>query len=338
MYPLSAAILIIGFGLAYFGVEYFRRFSIARRWLDFPNERSSHITPTPRGAGIVIVIVCLVGYVLFSVFGQLTFSWGYFLGALLIAGVSWVDDLHSLSFITRLTIQFVAAILLLLNGNLDTKDLIEPFSFIGSLFLVIWIVWMVNAYNFMDGIDGIAGLQGIVAAGSWAFLTFNSEVGLYYYTLILFAAVSAFLVHNWSPARVFMGDVGSAFLGFTFAAFPFMVSTHVRFSALWLPVVAALILWPFVFDTVLTLLRRIIKRDRFWKAHREHLYQKMVKKGYSHSSVSFLYGAFALATSASAIGLLSGFTSFLPLVIVLVAVSFAFAIFVFRISHSVQSS
>jgi len=336
MYLLSAVIVVIGFGLTYFGIEYFRRFSIAKRWLDFPNERSSHVTPTPRGAGIVIVIVCLVGYVVLSVFGQLTFSWGYFLGALLVAGVSWLDDLHSLSFVTRLTIQFVAATLLLLNGILNTKDLIGPYPFIGSIFFVIWIVWIVNAYNFMDGIDGIAGTQAVVAAVSWAVLTFDS--GLYYYSLILFTTVSAFLVHNWSPARVFMGDVGSAFLGFTFGSFPFMVGRSTQFNVLWLSVIASLILWPFVFDTVLTLLRRIVKRERFWEAHREHIYQKMVKNGYSHSSVSFLYGAFALVTSASAIGLLSGFTSFLPLVIVLVAVSFAFAIFVFRISHSVQSS
>ena len=335
MFSVSAIIVIIGFALTYLGIEYFRRCSIARRWLDFPNERSSHITPTPRGAGIVIVIVCLVGYVVFSVFGQLTFSWGYFLGALLIAGVSWLDDLHSLSFVTRLPIQFVAATLLLLSGILNTKDLIEPYPFISSIFFVIWIVWIVNAYNFMDGIDGIAGTQAVVAAVSWAVLTFDS--GLYYYSLILFTTVSAFLLHNWSPARVFMGDVGSAFLGFTFGSFPFMLGRRTQFNVLWLSVIASLILWPFVFDTVLTLLRRIVKRERFWEAHREHIYQKMVKNGYSHSSVSFLYGAFAVATSAAGIGLFNGFANFLLLSIMLVAVSCVFAIFVFRISHSADS-
>src|SRR5262249_43741718 len=155
--------------------------------------------------------------------------------------------------------------------------------------------WVINAYNFMDGIDGIAGVQAVVAASSWVIIASQSGAGVFFFLfLILFGSSFGFLFHNWSPARIFMGDVGSAFLGFTFAAAPLLVSRESTFQASLLPISGVLILWPFLFDTVLTMVRRFIRRERIWIAHRDHLYQSLIIAGYKHSRVSIVYGFLAI--------------------------------------------
>ena len=330
---------VLGFGLTYFGVHYFRLYSIAKNWLDVPNERSSHTSPTPRGGGIVIVAICLMGYTLLALFGELDFVWGYFIGALLIAIVSWLDDLYSLSFVWRLCIQLLSASLLIYSIAPSLNDSFATSIYSGGAIAIsiIGIVWIVNAYNFMDGIDGIAGLQAGVAAASWALLTWSFAVGLSIYSMLVFAAAIGFLFHNWSPARVFMGDVGSAFLGFTFASLPFLSLNFYRSDTHLLPIFAILTLWPFIFDTAFTLITRILKRQRIWQAHREHLYQRLVKQGYSHLSTASLYGTFAFITSAAAFSLISGLTGPMAVSVTLVAVSIGFALFVLstsRVAHS----
>jgi len=287
---IFAAVLCVSF----IGVGFYRRWSVKQNLLDIPNERSSHNKPTPHGAGIVIVIICLLTYVPISLLVVGTFSWGYITGALLIALISFLDDLRPIRFLWRLLVHCIAAIVLISDtetwhgitmlGNLQLGNA-------GYVITFLWIVWMVNSYNFMDGIDGLAGLQGVIAGIGW--LCLGLLLGMpviYLFSGIIAAASLGFLVHNWTPSHIFMGDVGSAFLGFTFAALPLMARTSVTKSPDLLPIAAVLFVWFFLFDSVVTIVRRALRGEKIWIAHREHLFQRLVSSGFSHRSVTILYG------------------------------------------------
>lgn len=288
---------LLGFAalvLAYAGVGGLRRWAETRQVLDIPNERSSHTHPTPRGGGLVIVILSTVGLIL---------AWflnpaispvalvAYLVGAWLIAGVSWLDDLRSLPNRVRFAVHSLGAILALLAlgyWRVVSLPLIGPLDLgvLGLFITFIWIVGLTNAYNFMDGIDGIASGQAVVAGLGWALLGWNDNQPLVAVLGLLLATASlGFLGHNWPPARIFMGDVGSAFLGFTFAVLPVLAAQHNPRLAL----AGVLLVWPFVFDAAFTFLRRLRHRENVFAAHRSHLYQRLISAGYSHRFVSSLY-------------------------------------------------
>jgi UDP-N-acetylmuramyl pentapeptide phosphotransferase/UDP-N-acetylglucosamine-1-phosphate transferase len=173
------------------------------------------------------------------------------------------------------------------------------------------VIGLTNAYNFMDGIDGIAAGQALIAAVGWSLLAWATQsMTVFPFAVVLGGSALGFLVHNWSPASVFMGDVGSAFLGYTFAALPLLARSP-RTSAANdpLPLLALLFVWPFVFDSFFTFLRRLSRREHIFSPHRSHLYQRLVLAGYSHATTSLLY--LSLAGVGVAIGLawvLSGVT------------------------------
>ena len=291
------------FCVSYLGVGLYRRWSLHQKLLDIPNERSSHSEPIPHGAGLVIVIICLVIYVPMSILVSGTFSWGYFTGALLIALVSYLDDLRPIRFTWRLIVHCMAAVVLITDtetwhgitmlGNLQLGNF-------GYVITFLWIVWMVNSYNFMDGIDGLAGLQAVIAGVGWLILGIMLGMPvIYLFGGVIAAASLGFLLHNWNPAHIFMGDVGSAFLGFTFAALPLMARTSVTKSPDLLPIAAVLFVWFFLFDSVVTIVRRAIRGEKIWIAHREHLFQRLVSAGYTHRRVTVLYGVLASILSIS---------------------------------------
>lgn len=294
---IDIAIFVAVFCISYFAVAKYRKWTIKQNFLKIPNERSSHNEPTPHGAGIVIVVICLLTYVPISWMVTGTFSWGYISGAAMIALISFLDDIRSISFPVRLLVHCTAAVLLMADtetwhgitmlGNLK-------FGNWGYVITFFWIVWMVNSYNFMDGIDGIAGLQAVIAALGW--LCLGIILGMpviYLFCGVLAAASLGFLLHNWNPQHIFMGDVGSAFLGFTFAALPLMARESVTKSPDLLPIAAVLFVWFFLFDSVVTILRRLLRGEKIWIAHREHLFQRLVSAGFSHRSVTILYGVLA---------------------------------------------
>ncbi len=332
--PIDIAIFAAIFALSYISVALYRRWSVKQNFLKIPNERSSHAQPTPHGAGIVIVIICLISYVPISLFVNGSFSWGYISGASMIALISFLDDIRPISFPLRLLVHCAAATLLIADtetwhgitmlGNLKL-------GYWGYVITFLWIVWMVNSYNFMDGIDGIAGLQAVIAGIGWACLgVMMGMPAIYLFCGVLAAASLGFLVHNWTPAHIFMGDVGSAFLGFTFAALPLMARTSVNRSPDLLPIAAVLFVWFFLFDSLVTILRRLARGEKIWIAHREHLFQRLVSAGFSHRSVTILYGVLASLLSISV--LLSvqfrediGLAMF-PVVIVLTSVIIALCI------------
>ncbi len=218
--PLQAIFLGVTTALfAYLGVAGLRRWAERRQILDIPNERSSHSQPTPRGGGLVIVILSTAGLILAWLLNPAISPMAliaYFAGAWLIAGVSWLDDLRSLPNRVRFAVHSLGAILALLAfgywrvvsipliGSLDL-------GWLGLLVTFVWIAGLTNAYNFMDGIDGIAGGQAVVAGLGWAALGWSDQQPLVAAVGLLLAAASlGFLGHNWPPARIFMGGMSAA--------------------------------------------------------------------------------------------------------------------------------
>jgi UDP-N-acetylmuramyl pentapeptide phosphotransferase/UDP-N-acetylglucosamine-1-phosphate transferase len=301
---LTVLIPVVGFVLSYVGVIAICNLAERHKILDIPNERSSHSISSPRGGGLAIVLVTLGGlwlsFGLSSIIGFRALV-AYTIGAILIAGISWLDDLRSQPSWLRFTIHSTGALLAIYAfGPLPLGRLLgltDPVNFWLSLGITfLWIVGLTNAYNFMDGIDGIAGGQAVVAGVVLAVLGwFTSNVALQVLGSVVAASSLGFLLHNWSPARIFMGDVGSAFLGFTFAVVPLLVNAGLAGNekSLGRAIAVGLPLWPFIFDSLFTFVRRLSLGENVFSAHRSHLYQRLVILGYSHQSVSLLYIALA---------------------------------------------
>ena len=286
--------------MSFLAVMLFRKFAAGdTRLLDTPNERSSHTEPVTRGAGVAIVLSVL-GIYLFVSGSQANYS--YVFAVLAIAVVSFLDDLYSVPLLIRLMVHTGAASFLVFVSG-EYTGLTVPFSTVAltfegyaPLFTVIFIVWTINAFNFMDGIDGIAATQGIGGGLGWTLIGISSGIASYS-TLgaAILGVCAGFLFFNWQPARVFMGDVGSTFLGFTLGAVPIIGgSTTNRQTGL---TVAIILLWLFLFDTILTRTWQIIRLQPFWRPHREHIYQRLVQSGRAHYVVSLFYGLYSVAVA-----------------------------------------
>lgn len=291
---------LAGIVLSYTGVAGLRYWAERHDALDVPNERSSHRRPVPRGAGLAIVLVTLGGIVI-CWFRQpdwpVSALVAYVVGAGSIAGISWLDDLYSLSRRVRFAAHSLSALIVIVGlGYWHTVNI--PFlgqvtlGWVGVPLTFLWVTGLTNAYNFMDGIDGIAGGQAVVAGFLWALLGwFGGQRLVGELGLLLAASSLGFLGHNWPPARIFMGDVGSAFLGFTFAVLPVVAARHDPALAL----CGVLVFWAFTFDTTYTLIRRRCRGENILAAHRSHLYQRLLIAGYKHRFLSSLYIVLAIA-------------------------------------------
>ena len=264
-----------------------------RAILDHPNERSSHQRPTPKGGGIAVIGVVLVAWV---GAGQV-FNSGPFLAwvipalALMLAALSWIDDLRGLPPVVRLLAQIAAVTAVLMlrpDPNLFFHGLL-PFIFDSFTAGLLW-VWFINLFNFMDGIDGITGVETLVIGLGVALVGGGTAP---VFGIMLAGAALGFLKWNWHPARVFMGDVGSVPLGFLLGwlLLDFSASGHLA-AALILPAY-------YLADATTTLVRRALKGEKVWQAHRQHFYQQAVQGGRSHRTVS----ATVLAVGLVLIGL-----------------------------------
>lgn len=300
-----AAGAFAAFVVSYLAVATIQRIAHRRAWLDHPTDRGLHDRPMPRGGGVAIVIVTTIAAaILLALNGWLDRRWMIvFAAALAVAVVSWIDDLRSLPNTLRFGVHLAAAVAAITAfGCIDpiafAHDVLVPTGVLGCLLAVLWIAGLTNAYNFMDGSDGIAGQQAIVAGCGIAIVSIGIGANAVAIVALLLAAASAgFLIHNWSPARIFMGDVGSAFLGYLLAVLV-LASSRQDPKAL---LAGVLILWPFIFDTTLTFLRRLHKGENVFAAHRTHLYQRLVQCGYSHAKVALLYCGLSLLGCAAAI-------------------------------------
>jgi UDP-N-acetylmuramyl pentapeptide phosphotransferase/UDP-N-acetylglucosamine-1-phosphate transferase len=279
--------------LAYFLVYLIRRYAERRRILDHPNERSSHSLPTPRGGGLAMVVLALcAGAGVWAAGGaETSHVLVYLVCGLVIAYLGWRDDVSPLSARVRFAVQGLAAAVSIYGLGYFKTVTIPLFGelslgVVGLFITFLWIIGLTNAYNFMDGIDGIGGGVALAGGLGWMLLASNMHNDLVYWIAFAVAAGSlGFLGHNWHPAKIFMGDVASTFLGYTFAVLP-LLSADQGGDALML---GTLLMWTFIMDAGLTFIRRAINRENVFAAHRTHLYQRLVIGGYPQHMISTLY-------------------------------------------------
>jgi UDP-N-acetylmuramyl pentapeptide phosphotransferase/UDP-N-acetylglucosamine-1-phosphate transferase len=284
----ACSTVLAGAFLASLGLcELIRRFAARRALLDAPNDRSLHTTPTPRLGGVAIVIATLLALVFVP-----TSHTVWFLAAtttaLSIVGLT--DDVRPLGASVRFVLQVAIvsafvwfeapATFLILPG----WSLMMPRAIIIAL-CVVWSVGTLNIYNFMDGMDGLAGAEAIATSLVVALLFASVDApDLGVFSVLIAGATAGFLMHNFPPARIFMGDAGSTFLGLSLASLAVAGMSHGLALA-----VSALPLSPFLLDGTFTILRRALRREPIWRAHRSHLYQRAVQTGLEHRDVLLVY-------------------------------------------------
>jgi UDP-GlcNAc:undecaprenyl-phosphate GlcNAc-1-phosphate transferase len=268
------------------------------RIMDTPNERSAHRSPVPKSGGIAIVATFCIGIVaVYLISERAIIAHGYFFGfvfsSLLVAAISFYDDYTNRSYKIKLLAQILAAVTVLITGIvIDQMKL--PFvgavclGWMGYPLTLLWVIGLTNAFNFMDGLDGFAGGVGLIVSIFFCYISYTQGSTFIYiicYTLI--AGTLGFLVYNIHPAKIFMGDVGSAFLGFTFAVMAIIAFSfdHSHTSFFVMP----LLLFNFIYDTAFTFFRRLIRGENVLEAHRTHLYQLFDRLGYGNRRVCYFH-------------------------------------------------
>jgi UDP-N-acetylmuramyl pentapeptide phosphotransferase/UDP-N-acetylglucosamine-1-phosphate transferase len=273
-------ILILGFGSFIF-TYLIKLFALKNKIVSIPNERSLHSTPVPVGGGLAIVITWYIGISVLFFSGLIDRSL-YFalLSGVLLTIVSLIDDIIGLKASFRLFIQFLTAIaaFAFLGG---LRQIIIPgievkFIYVLYPLAIVGMVWFINLFNFMDGVDGFASTEAITISLVLYLLCGNTI------NLLLIACIAGFLFWNWPKAKIFMGDVGSTQLGFILIVLGIYFHNSFQFSILnWIMLSS-----PFWFDATLTLYRRWRNGEKLSEAHRKHIYQRMVRAGYSHLKVN----------------------------------------------------
>ena len=253
-----------------------RRYALARSVIDVPNARSSHTVPTPRGGGVAIVLTFLLAMVGLMPSGieQISTLLALGGGGALIAVIGFMDDHGHIAARWRLLGHFVAAAWMLgWLGGLPPLTMFGwtlDMGWLGGLLAAVYLVWLLNLYNFMDGIDGIASVEAITACLGAAWLYWLAGLGgTAVLPLLLAAAVAGFLYWNFPPAKIFMGDAGSGFIGIVLGGLS-LQAAWVSPPMFWCWLI---LLGVFIVDATYTLVRRLLRGDKVYEAHRSHAYQ-----------------------------------------------------------------
>lgn len=258
------------------------------RLLDLPNERSLHRIPVPRTGGLGILAGIVLGLGLLAAtlvnFGPSSWRAGMAgMATALVAMVSFLDDRGSLPVIVRLVTHFVSSLLLVVALFAPIEScLVTPLTLraaVGGAIAILLSVWMINLYNFMDGMDGFAGGMAVIGFGAFAVLGWMAGHAAFAgVSLVVMSAAGGFLLSNFPPARIFMGDTGSSTIGLLAAT---LISWSARDTIF--PVWAGILVFsPFIVDATVTLIRRALRRDKIWLAHKTHYYQRLVQLGWGH--------------------------------------------------------
>lgn len=286
---LTLALWILTAGASWAGTGAVRRWALHVGMIDHPNARSSHVQPTPRGGGVAFVACYLLALVALVPFGWMTARSAVLMASagLPVAVVGYLDDKSPLSARWRLMVHALGSgAVLAAMGRLPPLPVFGmqiDLGWLGTALGLIYLVWMTNLYNFMDGIDGIASIQAVtVTLGASACLAAAGQGGDALTVLLLGAAVAGFLVWNFPPARIFMGDAGSGFLGISLGAL-----------SLWTARAAPHLFWCwmilmgcFMVDATVTLVRRLCRGESPAQAHRTHAYQHAARRLKAHRPVS----------------------------------------------------
>jgi Fuc2NAc and GlcNAc transferase len=290
-------LLALVVGVSFLGTGALRKYALARSLIDIPNARSSHSVPTPRGGGVAIVVSFLIALPVLAWTDAV--AWPMAL-ALLGAGgwiaiVGFLDDHGHIAARWRLLAHFGGAIwaLFWIGGMAPINLFGHEFSlgWFGYVIAAFYLVWMLNLYNFMDGIDGLASVEAICACvGACLVYWIAGHSSLAIAPLVLAMAVLGFLVWNFPPAKIFMGDAGSGFLGIILAVMSLYAAwTNPLFLWAWL-----ILLGVFIVDATFTLIRRLLRGDKVYEAHRSHGYQYASRKYGSHRAVTLAIAAINL--------------------------------------------
>jgi Fuc2NAc and GlcNAc transferase len=285
------SLLAATFGVSLIVVGWVRRYALSNNILDLPNARSSHTCPMPRGGGLAIFLsfaaaafaLCVGDLLDLKTTMLLLFAGGS------IGMIGFLDDRWDLRARTRLAVHLAAAILVVATlGGLPDDQLARwgmGTFWVGSIFTVLVIVWGTNLFNFMDGIDGIAASEAIFFSVAGAWLNWaNGDLGMSVALLSVAAATLGFLAWNWPPARIFMGDVGSGFLGFIITALAVLASRRGGTPIEVWPILGGV----FVVDATTTLIRRILRGDAFMEPHNTHAFQHLARRLNSHKRVTLM--------------------------------------------------
>ena len=258
----------------------------ARLVLDMPNERSLHDRPIPRTGGLGLMLAAGVGWLLFA---------GGALGGLMLLGgvlaaVFLIDDVRGLPVVARVAVQFAAAVAFVAWHG--------PLPFWLAPLLVIGLVWSTNLYNFMDGSNGLAGGMAVIGFGAYAIAAHQAGgVDIALASVLVAAAAAGFLLWNFDPAHIFLGDAGSIPLGFLAAALG-VLGWQQGHWPFWFPV---LVFSTFIVDSGLTLAKRLVHRENAFQAHRSHYYQRLIRMGWTHRDTALMAYVLMAATAASAL-------------------------------------
>lgn len=275
-----------------------RRYAQARNLMDIPNQRSSHTLATPHGGGVAIVLTFqfMMGILAFHGYLSTSSFWLYLVAGSWIALIGLMDDIYHIPARWRLLFHFAGSSFAVywLNGMplLPIGSILLDPGWLGQVSAVIFLVWLLNLYNFMDGIDGIAGIEAVTVCvgGVVMYWLFGDSSSQWISPLILIAAILGFLFWNFPRARIFMGDTGSGYIGFIVGVFAIQAAWVVpEFVLSWIVLMGA-----FIVDATVTLVRRVIRGEKFYEAHRSHAYQYASRKYGSHVLVSLAFGVINL--------------------------------------------
>ena len=284
--PLTA------FAAALFAVWWLARGGLSTLVLDHPNPRSLHESPLPRTGGLGLHAGAQLALAIIAP-NLPAALWIAFIVLML---VSFWDDLRGIPAAARLAVHLAAC------GLFAAAVMPDEYGIVPAAAAAIAVAWMANLYNFMDGSDGLAGGMAVIGFsiyGAAAWLAGSAEFALVNFCIA--AAAAAFLVFNFHPARIFLGDAGAVPLGFLAAALG-LIGWLQRDWAWWFPV---LVFAPFITDASVTLIRRLLRREKVWQAHRDHYYQKLVRLGWGHRRTALAEYALMLASGLLALAALA---------------------------------
>lgn len=291
---LAISIVLTAFFVAMLSVGWLARSRAAQLALDEPNARSLHTIPVPRTGGVGLLLGVTAGWAWITPH----LPWLFWAALLLLIAVSLLDDLRGLSAAVRLATHLFAA-MLMASALPALHESLLLFAM-----AVLAIGWMCNIYNFMDGSDGLAGgmtVFGFLIYAVAAWLSGSVQFALL--NLVVAAAATGFLLHNFHPARIFLGDSGAVPLGFLAATFG-IIGWLQRDWAWWFPL---LVFSPFIVDASVTLARRLMSGARVWEAHRDHYYQRLVQMGLGHRGTALAeYALMAICGLAALLAITLG--------------------------------
>lgn len=291
-----------------------RRYALKKSLMDIPNDRSSHVQPTPRGGGLGFLLAFAIGLTSISFLRNSPVQSDAFLGLILfpLAAIGFLDDRYNLPSLVRYGVQLGVAVVAVVHYGIFPQPWLTEFGTIGiivaGLLTVIGFTALINFYNFMDGLDGIVAS---VTALQLSFITLYLNQPIWW---LLIVALLGFLWWNWSPAKIFMGDVGSTVLGASIAIA--LIQTN-DVTLGWSSLAITL---PITADTIYTLFVRLSRRENIFQAHRTHIFQRLQQSGWNHAQVALTYSGLtiAIATLTFSLGAIGSVFSLIMIVLAII--------------------